>query len=60
MDQCPECIASVKDACRKAGHFLDGSADADAETRENLADLPVGVGTVAGHDQRGQTVYHEP
>ena len=35
---------TVKAAFRKAGNFLDGLADADAEARQDLPDLPVGVG----------------
>ena len=34
---------TVKGAGRKAGNLLDGFADADAEARQNLPDLPVGV-----------------
>lgn len=50
----------VKGAGGKAGDLLDGSAEAQAEAREDPADLPVGIGTVAGDDQGGQAVYHEP
>ena len=42
-DQRSECGVAVKGACRKAGNLLDGFADADAEARQNLPDLPVGV-----------------
>ena len=38
----------------------DGFADTDAESRQDLSDLPVGVRTVAGHDQCGQTMHHQP
>ena len=38
----------------------DGFANADAEARQNPADFLVGIGAVAGHDQRGQAVHHQP
>ena len=50
----------VERPCRKTRNFLDRLADADAEARQNLADFPVGIRAVAVHDQRCQTVHHQP
>ena len=60
LEQCSECGITVKGACRKAGDFLDGFANADTDSRQNLSDLPVGIGAVAGYDQGGQAMHDKP
>ena len=42
------------------GYLFDGLENADTESGEDLADLPVGIGAIAGHDQRGQAMNNEP
>ena len=59
-DQRAKGRVAVKRPGGEAGDLLDGLADADADPRQDLPDLLVGIRAVAGHDQRGQTVHHEP
>ncbi len=47
-------------AGREAGYLLDGFADTDAEARQYLPYIQVGVWAAAGHDQRGNAVRRKP
>ena len=44
----------------KARNLFNCLENADAEAGQDLPDLPVGIGAVAGYDQRSEAVNHQP